>query len=305
MASGTDQKIKRASVLLTGASSQIGVFVIPKLVQAGFRVLAVSRKGKPDDYPRFDQVRWINDSEAQDAAGNCEFLVSAGPLELAYRFVLSNTCMQNIVVFSSSSVESKRESSSLAEREQIENMLVLESKLRLVSEDRAIRLVIFRPTLIYGCGLDTNISRLASWVRRYGWLPVNGRASGQRQPVHADDLATAAVSALLSKIELPQVMFLTGGEVLSYADMVARIFVALGKQERLYHLPQWAFVAAVKLAGALSLFGGINSEMVIRQNIDLVFDDCEARELIAYKPRSFAPTEADFVLPDFKPDQEV
>ncbi len=59
MAVGTDQAVSSSEVLLTGASSQIGVFLIPRLVHAGFRVLAVSRKGKPDGYPGFDQVAWL------------------------------------------------------------------------------------------------------------------------------------------------------------------------------------------------------------------------------------------------------
>lgn len=303
MALGTDQKIERSELLLTGASSQIGVFVIPRLIQAGFKVLAVSRKGKPEDYPHFEQVRWLNESEAHDAARNCRFLLSAGPMDLGLRLLMSNTCIQNIVVFSSSSARSKRESANQAEREQIDNILVLESKLRLTAENRGSRLVIFRPTLIYGCGLDTNISRLAAWIQRFGWLPVNGKASGQRQPVHADDLASAAVAALLSEVDLPSVMFLTGGDVLSYSNMVRRIFASLGKQQRLIRLPQWFFVSTVKLLSVLKVFGDINSEMVRRQNTDLVFDDCEARKLLAYKPRPFAPTESDYSLPDFEQDQ--
>jgi uncharacterized protein YbjT (DUF2867 family) len=106
-----------------------------------------------------------------------------------------------------------------------------------------------------------------------------------------------AVSALHSKADLPAVLFLSGGETLSYSDMLARIFKALGKPARLMHLPQWLFVLLVKLAGTVKAGAGINSEMVRRQKLDLVFDDRQARVLLGYDPRPFSPVEEDFSLP--------
>ena len=300
MASDTDQAINPPAVLLTGASSQIGVFVIPRLVHAGFRVLAVSRKGKPDGFRSFDQVEWLNAAEALDVVDRCQYLLSAGPLDLALKFLSSSKHFQKAVVFSSSSVETKQRSDNRAERSEIQGMLVVESKLKSVAENFGSKLVIFRPTLIYGCGLDTNISRLAAWINRFGFIPVNGKATGLRQPVHADDLAQASVTAMLSEEDLPGVMNLCGGETLSYSEMVCRIFAAFGKPARLVRLPQWLFALLIKLAGLFKSGRDINSEMVRRQRIDLVFDDQKARQLLNYDPRPFAPLARDFSLPDFE-----
>ena len=300
MAPDTDQAINPPAVLLTGASSQIGVFAIPRLVHAGFRVLAVSRKGKPDGFRCFNQVEWLNADEALDVVDRCQYLLSAGPLDLALTVLSSSKHFQKAVVFSSSSVETKQRSGNRAEKSQIEDMLVVESKLTSVAENFGSKLVIFRPTLIYGCGLDTNISRLAAWVKRFGFMPVNGKATGLRQPVHADDLATAAVTAMLSEEDLPRVMNLCGGETLSYSEMVCRIFAAFGKPARLVRLPQWLFVFLVKIAGLFRSGREINSEMVRRQRVDLVFDDQQARQLLKYDPRSFAPLARDFSLPDIE-----
>lgn len=300
MAVDINQAINTPAVLLTGASSQIGVFVIPRLVHAGFRVLAVSRKGKPDGFPSFDNVEWLKVNEALDALESCQYLLSTGPLDLAHTCLSSSKHFQKAVVFSSSSVETKQRSGNRAERSQIQDMLVVESKLKSVAENFGSKLVIFRPTLIYGCGLDTNISRLAAWINRFGFMPVNGNATGLRQPVHADDLAKAAVTAMLSEDDLPWVMNLCGGETLSYSDMVCRIFAASGKPPRMVRLPQWLFVLLVKLAGLFKSGGDINSEMVRRQWIDLVFDDQQARQLLNYDPRPFSPLARDFSLPDFE-----
>ena len=300
MAIDTNQTINLPVVLLTGASSQIGVFVIPRLIQAGYRVLAVSRKGKPDAYPSFDEVEWLNVNEALDAVDSCQYLLSAGPLDLALAFLRSSRRFRKAIVFSSSSVETKQTSGNRAERAQIQGILAAESELESISKDGSLKLVIFRPTLIYGCGLDTNISRLAAWIKRFGFMPVNGKAAGLRQPVHADDLAGAAVTAMVSKYDLPTVMNLAGGATLSYSDMVGGIFTALGKPARLVRLPQWLFVFLVNIANIFKTNGGINSEMVRRQGIDLVFEDRQARELLNYDPRPFAPRVRDFSLPDFE-----
>jgi len=298
MAIGSDQAINAPAVLLTGASSQIGVFVIPRLVRAGFRVLAVSRQGKPEAFPYFEQVEWLSESGAIASVKSCRYLLSAGPLALARKFLAVNSGLQKAVVFSSSSVETKQRSGNPAEREQMREMLSREAELRSISESNSVKLVIFRPTLIYGCGLDTNISRLARWISRFGFMPVNGRAAGLRQPVHADDLAAVAVTALLCEDDLPQVLNLCGGESLRYSDMVGKIFTALGKPVRLLRLPQWLFVLLVSLLSILKPAGGINGEMVRRQRQDLVFDDRPARALLKYNPRPFAPLARDFALPD-------
>jgi len=326
MAVGTDQAMNSPTVLLLGASSQIGVFAIPQLIHAGFHVLAVSRKGKPEGYPVFEQADWLNEADALQAAQNCQYLLSAGPLDLAKKFLTTDRNQvtpdtppvtpapsivtpdlirgpfQTAVIFSTSSVESKKKSFDPEERTQIQDMLALESDLQRTAENKGIKLVLLRPTLIYGCGLDTNISLLAKWIKRFGIMPVNGRASGLRQPVHAQDLASAAIVAMLSDDDLPRVMFLTGGDTLSYSDMVVRIFAAMKKPVRLVRLPEWLFIFLIRGAHFFRAGRAVNCEMVRRQQLDLVFDDQQARALLNYDPRPFAPVSDDFSLPEFQQD---
>jgi len=103
------------------------------------------------------------------------------------------------------------------------------------------------------------------------------------------------VTALQETKTLPGSLVLAGGSTLSYAEMVGRIFEALGKPVRLLRLPQWLFILLVKIRPG----SDINSEMVRRQGDDLVFDDWQARELLDYRPRPFEPSEKDFMLPEF------
>jgi len=206
MAVGSDKALNTPTVLVTvtGATGQIGVFAIPQLLRAGFRVLAVSRNGKPGHFPVMEQVDWLTHTDALQAGKTCEYLLSAGPMELALSILTACKKFRSVVIFSSSSVISKQNSPNPVEKKQIQDMLSVESQLESMAASRACKLVIFRPTMIYGCGLDSNISRLAGWIRRFGLLPVNGNANGKRQPVHADDLAAAAVTALNCRNPLPK-----------------------------------------------------------------------------------------------------
>lgn len=298
MAVVTHQALETPTLLLAGAGSQIGVFAIPRLLDLGFDVIAVSRSGKPRGWPEIGRVKWLDENAAIQAATGCKHLLSAGPMDLAFRMLQALRQLQKIIVFSSTSVLTKAGSENRFENEQAEHLLELESKLQSCARGRGANLLILRPTLVYGCGLDANITRLANWIQRFGFMPVNGQAAGLRQPVHADDLAAVAIRAMLSEGHLPEMLTVAGGETLSYAEMVNRIFAALGKPARLLHLPEWLFVLMVNLAGLLRSGSGLNTEMVRRQALDLVFDDKEARELLDYDPRPFNPTHGDFSLPD-------
>lgn len=298
MAAITDQALKTPTVLLAGASGQIGVFAMPRLLDLGFKIIAISRSGKPPGWPDTEGVSWLGEGAAISAAADCTKLLSVGPMDLAHRLLQALDQLKDVVVFSSTSVQTKAGSENQLENKQARQLLELESKLQSCARARQIQLVIFRPTLVYGCGLDANISRLANWIQRFGFMPVNGQAAGLRQPVHADDLAAVAIKAMLSEQELPTVLNVAGGETLSYAEMVSRIFPAMGKPVWLLRLPEWLFVSMVNVAGLFRSDSGLNTEMVRRQAVDLVFDDHQAKELLGYDPRPFNPANSDFSLPD-------
>jgi NAD(P)-dependent dehydrogenase (short-subunit alcohol dehydrogenase family) len=138
MAVGIDQAINAPKVLLTGASSQIGVFAIQRLLRAGFSVLAVSRTGAPKGFPVFDRLKWLNEAEASPVSQSCQYLLSTGPMALAQKFLRTDHQIQSAVVFSSSSVETKLASGSPAERSEVRGLLAAESGLRSSAEEQGV-----------------------------------------------------------------------------------------------------------------------------------------------------------------------
>lgn len=292
----------RQTVLVSGASSQIGVFLLPLLDAAAYRVRALSRRAPPVLKPVSDNIGWIHPDAELDGA-TCEertaaeLLISAGPQSLACQLLEAHAGIRTAVVFSSSSVISKADSPDRGERGRIAQILADEKRLKQFCGERGVSLVLVRPTLIYGCGMDHNISLLYRVAQRTGFVPVSSRADGLRQPVHAGDLADLAFAAL-SYRETPLLEGqAAGGSTISYHDMAAAIAQCGPRRARLLAIPPALFSALVSM-GSITPWGkGLNREMVRRQARDLVFEDSEFRRVLKYRPRAFRPQPADFEIP--------
>ena len=151
-----------------------------------------------------------------------------------------------------------------------------ESHLVELCDRYQIAWTLFRPTLVYGCGLDRNVMFIARCVRRFGFFPVVGDARGLRQPVHAEDVAGAFV-AVLDKVEaFGRAYNLSGGSTLSYRKMVEAVFNQMRKPVRILRIPLPVFRAAIAMAKLLSAFRGLSTEMARRMNTDMCFDHSEA-----------------------------
>lgn len=289
------------TILLTGATGQIGIFIIPRLLDAGYPVIAMSRRA-----PRADAtaaispgaIRWVHPDDWLVRPEEVEVLLSCGPVELATRLAALCPNLRRIVCVSTSSVHTKQNSPNAAERELIRIISAAESALKSVCQARDITMLLLRPTLIYGCGLDQNVSRIARLIRRFRFIPLAGEAAGLRQPVHADDLAALISSAVgcssLHTMESP----VGGGSVLSYREMVEKIFAGMGQSPRILQVSPNLLAALVGALSWLPFMGGMNPGFALRQNMDMIFDDTLLRNQLDFRPRPFEPTAADFEIPE-------
>ena len=285
-------------VLVLGATSQVGRFLLPRLRARGYPVEALSRRGRPEGYPELSGVRWIDPERSRRSVGDYAWLVSAGPLSLALDYATAMAAVRGIAVTSSSSVLSKADSPDSREQSEMEALREAEEGLRDLARRHRLPLLILRPTLVYGCGLDRNLTRIADLVRRFGVVPVSSRAGGLRQPVHADDVAQALVAGLAPRDLREVVSPLCGGDTLDYRSMVRRVFAALDRKPRLLTLPPGVLAGAVKAAATLARRDDLGPEMVHRQARNLVFDDSEARRTLKVAPRRFHPGPDAFAPPD-------
>jgi len=193
---------------------------------------------------------------------------------------------RRLVALSSTSRFTKRDSAAPADRALASRLASAEDELLERSRTAGIATTILRPTLIYDGIHDGTVARIARFIRRFGFYPVAGAATGLRQPLHADDVAAACLAAL-SCDELHESYEISGGETLPYREMVQRIFAWLGRPPRLAPIPQSLVRAALPVACLLPGLASL-ATMAARMNEDLVFDHGAASRDFGFQPRSFA-----------------
>jgi nucleoside-diphosphate-sugar epimerase len=300
----SDPATAAAGVIVTGATGLVGHLLLPRLLDAGFPVQAVSRRAGPPGPGRLEgrpRLRWIASDLAAAASqpprgfDPASILVHAAPLWLLPASLRSfaEIGVRRLVAFGSTSRDTRAASPSRAERETARRLAEAEQALQRGCQEHAMRWTLLRPTLVYGGGRDRNVSDVARVLVRLGFFPVAGAARGLRQPVHAADLATACISVLDAPASFDRAYDLPGGETLSYLEMVSRIARGVGREGRIVRLPLPLLRAALSVAGWLPGLRHVTPAMADRMNEDLVFDAAPARRDFGYDPRPFRfPDEA-------------
>lgn len=284
------------NILVTGASSQIGYFLVPRLLHAGHKVIAISRQDRPAWIAEHAQLTWESLPQLSAAERNTiEAIVSAGPLGITLELLQECTQLKALAVISTSSIRFKQDSEHHGEADQIKIIAAQEQQLRQRADAAGIACAVLRPTLVYGAGLDNNLCRLARLAERIGRIPVAREANGLRQPVHADDLAQACVRLMQQPCTG---LWYVGGETrLRYRQMAEAVCLALG-YGRLLRMPLWL---GKMLLGVLQLTGRFrdaNANMLVRQRQDLCVDNQPASEAWGWTPRAFALEPAMLRPPD-------
>ena len=279
-------------LLLTGATGQIGHFLLQHLNHASIKTIAVSRYSQQ---PSFNE-KWIVcdllDHDPFVKSGKIDTWIHAGLLTMTLPWLESATHagVKRLVSFSSTSVFTKIDSSSDAERKLVSGIREAEDAIAEQCKRLGIHWTILRPTLIYGRGTDQNISFIISMIRRFGFFPVAGDGSSLRQPVHADDLAQAALEVLNQDNAFDRSYNLSGGETLSYRKMVERVFKSLNRPPRIISINPLIYKAAIAILKRISpRYAFVQTSMVDRMNMDMVFDHADAKHDFGYNPRPFQP----------------
>ena len=273
-----------------GASSLVGEYLLPMLRDAGWRVVAFSRRAAESGLG----VEWRQLPFTEVAAEISHWICVAPIWVLPDYFALFEASgARRVVVLSSTSCFTKVGSDDTAEQATVAKLIDGETRLQAWAESRGIEWVILRPTLIYGLGRDKNLSEIACFIRRFGFFPVLGEAKGLRQPIHAEDVAGACLAALQGSDVRNRSYNISGGETLSYREMVARIFTAIGRCPRVLTVSLWAFRLAVTMLRRLPRYRQWSSAMAERMNRDLVFDHTDAARDLGFKPRAFELTAED------------
>ncbi len=276
---------------LIGATSMVGDSLLPLLIQAGCRVTAYSRRTQE---PSAGGVAWRrlpipSDTLLSDKQAIPSWICLAPIWVLPDYFeLLKGRGVRRLVALSSTSRFTKQDSSDAEEQAVARRLTESEARVRDWAEDKRVEWVILRPTLIYGGGRDRNVCDMASFIRRFGFLPLLGQASGLRQPVHATDVAAACLAALDSPAAANRAYDLSGVETLTYREMTERVFTALGRRPKFVTAPLGIFKFAVICLRWLPHYRHWSVAMAERMNKDMVFDHADAARDLGFRPRRFS-----------------
>lgn len=278
------------SVGVLGARSFAGKSLLTLLAGTACQVSAFSRQPVPQDSANINWSRLPSDAPAtvSDGASEITGWVCVAPIAVLPDYLpwMKSRGARRIVALSSTSRLTKTDSSDVAEQALAKRIADSEQQFITWAEAHGIEWFILRPTLIYGLGLDKNICEIARFIRRFWFFPLFGKACGLRQPVHVQDVAQACVAALNGPIS-NRAYNLSGGEALTYREMVARVFKALGRPQRTLPVPLPAFSAAIALLRYLPRYRNWSSAMAERMNQDMVFDHTEAARDLSFEPKAF------------------
>ncbi|MGE0748829.1 MAG: hypothetical protein AB7K86_26450 [Rhodospirillales bacterium] len=194
-----------------------------------------------------------------------------------------------VVAVGSTSVVGKAGSASAAEQAVVARLADAEARLADACVAAGVACTILRPTMIYDCVSDMNVTRLARFVARRRMLPIAGRAAGLRQPIHADDVAAAVLAAAGDPAAAGRRFDIAGPAPMTYRAMADAVFAALGLPPRYLAVPVAAVAAAAWLGRALRMPLDERFAMMLRMNDDLVYDFAPGVAALGLAPRPFAP----------------
>jgi len=274
------------TVLVSGATSQIGRFLLPRLVAAQLPVLAVSRQRQPEQ----QGVHWLagnlSDVLRSAADGPWQAIVSFGPMDPLVDWLagLPVAPAAKIIATSSMSVVTKQTSAQADEQAVVRRLQRGEQGIAAQAARLGMAWTVLRPTLIYGAGIDRSLTPIVQRARRLRVFPIP-MTHGLRQPVHADDIAQAVMAVLAGDAASGQVLEIGGGERLDYQQMFQRVHASLAERTLPLYLP----------AAGLRLLASLVPRArgpVSRLQQDLLADNAPLQALLGVQPRRFRPDAA-------------
>lgn len=159
--------------------------------------------------------------------------------------------------------------------------------------------VILRPSVVFGTA-DQFFNRFAAMTRLGPFLPVVGAAT-RFQPVYVDDVAQAAVKAVLGEAA-PGIYELGGPEVHSFRALMQKMLQVVQRRRLIVNIP--FFVARI-MGGAFDLLqtltlGLFTNGLITRDQVrNLAHDNVVSPHARGLADLGIAPTPIDAVLPEY------
>lgn len=278
-------------ILVTGATSQVGIVLVGKLLEQGEKIRCLVRKTSNIDGLEKDGVEFlygdIEDMQSLRVAVNgVEGIVHIAGIWRVK--ALLEVCRQEdfkgrAIFIGSTSRFKKLESIDPKEKTLAEEMCKAEE---LIVES-GIDYVILRPTMLYGLDRDKNILQIINFMRRFRCYPLIGSGMAHKHPVYVGDVADAVVECISSQAVAKKNYIIAGATPIKHREMLKSIKKNLPFKAYIIRVPVFFAYIAVFLHKIYKPASYVNYAMVKRVNEDVSYDIGPAQRDFGYSPVDF------------------
>jgi nucleoside-diphosphate-sugar epimerase len=154
--------------------------------------------------------------------------------------------------------------------------LEAEQGLRALAASSGMEVVVIRPPLVYGPGVQANFLSMARWVARGVPLPLGAVRGNRRSLLGLDNLVDLIFVCLHHPSAANEVFLAADGEDLSTTDLLRRTAAAIGVPARLVPVPPALLEAGAAMLGKRAV--------VQRLCGSLQVDIGKARSVLGWRP---------------------
>ncbi len=150
-----------------------------------------------------------------------------------------------------------------------------EQALRAITKNAAMELTIVRPPLVYGPEVRANFLAMIGVLSKGYPLPF-AKIENRRSLVSRENLVDFLMLCAAHPKAANETFFVSDGEDISTANLLEKLSLALGKEPRLWAMPQ----------GVLKLLARVTGQMLVYQRLvgSLQVDISKAGDLLAWQP---------------------
>lgn len=281
------------NLVVSGANSDVGDSLLGHLREQGRTCIALTRQ-RQGRLLHSRNIRWLQidyfNLAPRDDLPSLKAWVHLAPVWTTGQFesLVERCGVGRIIGLGSTSIVAKSDSEDVGESNVVQKLRNGEQAVISLAAKTGAAWTILRPTLIYGGQRNRNINLVKKVISVTRCFPIVGEGQGKRQPVHADDVATACLR-LLKCDRATGVYDLPGGETLTYREMVERVFESLGQKTRIVTIaPRFAEVL-LRLISRIPGLAMLTPQMAHRMSKDQVFSGDRATAEFDYRPGPFRP----------------
>lgn len=147
---------------------------------------------------------------------------------------------------------------------------------------------ILQPSIIYGPGERGLVAKTARMLRRLPVLPIIGPGTELIRPIHADDVALAALAALERPTSIKKTYMLGGADEVTLEQFMKLLAERAGLRRPVVHIPIGLALFAARALGLIMKSPPVTADNVFGVKFVRRVKLCAAETDLDFKPRSLA-----------------